>query len=657
MLKLIQDDPWLEPYAQEVQDRYTRFLEKVESLGGLDAVSHDHKKRGLFFDEEKGSWMYKEWAPNADLLHLIGDFNNWEEFVNPLMKLHDGVWGCFIGNELKPGQRFKVAVESKEGSKHRLPAFANYVVQDPNTLDFAASFYPESNFKWTDNDFDLSKIKSPLVYEAHVGMGLDKEGVGTWAEFEEKVLPRIKKLGYNCIQLMAVQEHPYYGSFGYHVSNFFAPSSRFGTPDDLRALVNAAHNMGISVIMDLVHSHSVKNEAEGLANFDGSGGQYFHKGDRGHHPAWDSKLFDYGKDEVVSFLLSNIRYWLEEFHFDGFRFDGVTSMLYHNHGLEMDFDHYDKYFKEGVEWDAITYLQMANTLIHEIKPHAISVAEDMSGMPGICRPVDEGGLGFDYRLAMGIPDYWIKLLKHKPDENWDINEIWNVLTNRRANEKTISYAESHDQALVGDKTLAFWLMDKEMYFQMAKTSASVVIDRGIALHKLIRMISLALGGDGYLNFIGNEFGHPEWVDFPREGNAWSYKYACRKWKLADDAGLRYEFLNNFDSAMINLVRGSGLYADQTAQKLNLDDTNKVLIFKRGDLVFVFNFSPGNSIPNYKFYVPEAGDYQLVLNSDNPHFGGFDRVDSENEYSTIEENGDNFLQVYTVNRSVLVFKKK
>ena len=657
MLKLIQDDPWLEPYAQDIQDRYTRFLKRVEELGGLDAVSRDHEKRGLFYDEEKGSWMYKEWAPNAELLHLIGEFNDWEVFSNPLMKLHDGVWGCFVGDELKPGQRFKVAVEANGETKHRIPAFANYVVQDPSTLDFSASFYPETNFKWTDQKFDLSKIKSPLIYEAHVGMGLEKEGVGTWAEFGEKVLPRIKKLGYNCIQLMAVQEHPYYGSFGYHVSNFYAPSSRFGTPDDLKALINAAHNMGISVIMDLVHSHAVKNVAEGLVDFDGSGSQYFHEGDRGHHPAWDSKLFDYGKDEVVSFLLSNIRYWLEEFHFDGFRFDGVTSMLYHNHGLGMDFDHYDKYFKEGVEWDAITYLQMANTLIHEIKANAISVAEDMSGMPGICRPVDEGGLGFDYRLAMGIPDYWIKMLKHKSDEDWDINEIWSVLTNRRTNEKTISYSESHDQALVGDKTIAFWLMDKEMYFHMAKASESVVIDRGIALHKMIRIISLALGGDGYLNFIGNEFGHPEWIDFPREGNAWSYKYACRKWKLVDDASLKFEFLNNFDSAMIHAIEDSTLYESEFAQKLNVDEHNKVLVFQRGDLIFMFNFSTENSIPDYKFFVPDSGTYEIVLNSDDPHFGGFDRVDSEVSYSTITEDGNNFLKVYSVNRSVLVFRKK
>lgn len=657
MLKLIQDDPWLEPYARDVQERYDRFVQKVDQLGGLEAISQDHNKLGLVFDENKSSWFYKEWAPNADFLSLVGDFNNWDVNANPLTKLDDGVWGCRIEEKLLVGQRFKVAVESNGKVKHRIPAFANYVVQDTSTLDFAASFLPKSNFKWTDSTFDLSKIKSPLVYEVHTGLAFEKEGVGTWGEFVKEVLPRIKNLGYNCIQLMAVQEHPYYGSFGYHVSNFYAPSSRFGTPDDLRMLVNEAHQMGISVIMDLVHSHAVKNEAEGLHNFDGSGKQYFHEGDRGHHPAWDSKLFDYGKKEVISFLLSNIRYWLEEFHFDGFRFDGITSMLYHHHGLGIDFDHYDKYFKEAVEWDAVTYLQMANTLIHEIKPHAISVAEDMSGMPGICRPVDEGGLGFDYRLAMGIPDYWIKLLKHKSDEQWSVNEIWEVLTNRRAFEKTISYAESHDQALVGDKTIAFWLMDKEMYFEMSKSSESVVIDRGIALHKMIRLISLALGGDGYLNFVGNEFGHPEWIDFPREGNNWSYKYACRKWSLPDNADLRYEHLNNFDASMIHLVKDSEMYLEAWAEKLNVDETNKVLIFKRGELIFVFNFSATASIPDYKFFVPESGNYTLVLNSDTPSFGGFDRIDPNVTYKTFEEKDSHFLKIYSVSRSVLVFRKQ
>ena len=404
--------------------------------------------------------------------------------------------------------------------------------------------------------------------------------------------------------------------------------------------------------MDIVHSHAVKNFAEGLTEFDGSDSQYFHRGGRGYHEGWDSKLFDYGKWEVKKFLLSNVRYWLEEFHFDGYRFDGVTSMLYFHHG-HTSFDHYDKYFYE-VDWDAVTYLQLANAVIHEYKQGSVSIAEDVSGMPGLCRKPDEGGLGFDFRLGMGLPDYWIKTLKEKADEDWDIHEMWNILINRRAGEKTIAYSESHDQALVGDKTIAFWLMDKEMYFQMQVTDPNLVIDRGIALHKMIRLITISLGGEGYLNFIGNEFGHPEWVDFPREGNNWSHQYARRQWSLADREDLKYKYLANWDKAMLAMVKEYNILSASPARQINMDTTNKVIIFEKNKLIFVFNFSSGNSIFGYKLWAPEEGTYTIILNSDKKEFGGFERVDDTIDYPTDEYQ---FVSIYLTNRTALVLKKK
>jgi 1,4-alpha-glucan branching enzyme len=469
-------------------------------------------------------------------------------------------------------------------------------------------------------------VEPPLIYEAHPGMALEKEAVASYREFADHVLPRIESAGYNSIQLMAVMAHPYYGSFGYHVSNFFAPSPWFGAPDDLKYLVDQAHNRGLAVIMDVVHSHAVKNLYEGLNNFDGSGHHYFLPGKRGEHTQWDSKLFDYGKMEVLQFLLSNLAYWIKEFHFDGFRFDGVTSMLYTHHGLNLSFDHYDKYFGEATDGNAVAYLQLANELVHEIKPGALTVSEDMSGMPGMCRSIDEGGVGFDYRLGMGIPDYWIKLLKHVPDEKWNIHEMWKILTDRRWKEKTISYAESHDQALVGDKTLAFWLMDKEMYDKMGVNTSSIVVDRGIALHKLIRLITLSLGGEGYLNFMGNEFGHPEWVDFPREGNRWSFKHARRQWSLLDDNGLKYQYLAEFDKAMIHFAREERPLQAIPARQLSMDEENKIIVAERNNLVFVFNFHPSRSMEHYRFPAPRPGNYQIILNSDSIRFGGFGRVD-------------------------------
>lgn len=662
ILPIITEDSWLEPYVHDVHERYQRYLrarnEIEEAEGSLLNFAKGHHYYGINFDSEKNGWTYREWAPNAHHLFLTGDFNGWDRYSHPLERNSNGDWEIFLPYEKYEGTfvhggKVKVHIQAGNGSHDRIPAFIRKVVQDTITYDFSGQLWFPEPFNWSDDNFSPAKSSNrPLIYECHIGMAQESAGVGTYLEFADNVLPRIKSAGYNAIQMMAIMEHPYYGSFGYHVSNFFAPSSRFGLPEDLKYLVNKAHNMGLAVIMDVVHSHAVKNFAEGLNEFDGSDSQYFHRGARGYHEGWDSKLFDYGKWEVKKFLLSNVRYWLEEFHFDGYRFDGVTSMLYFHHG-HVSFDHYDKYFYE-VDWDAVTYLQLANSVIHEFKGAAVSIAEDVSGMPGLCRKTEDGGFGFDFRLGMGLPDYWIKTLKEKTDENWDIHEMWNILMNRRANEKTIAYAESHDQALVGDKTIAFWLMDKEMYFKMQVDDANLVIDRGIALHKMIRLITISLGGEGYLNFIGNEFGHPEWVDFPREGNNWSHQYARRQWSLADRDDLKYKYLANWDRAMLTLVKEYNILGPAQARQLNMDTTNNVIIFEKNHLIFVFNFSTGNSIFGYKLWVPTEGDYTILLNSDKREFGGFERVDDTIDYPTDEYQ---FLSVYLTNRTALVLKKK
>lgn len=662
--QLVIDDPWLAPYESDIRQRQSFFWQRLEKIkinyGSLLEFSGAHNHLGFNYDLKAKGWWYREWAPAADALSLIGEFNQWNPDIHPLKKMENGIWELFISDEdvtaISAPCLVKVKVQHGLNDRDRLPAYIRYAVQDSKTYDFCGQIISPSAFSWTDQQFDLSQIGAPIIYECHVGMALEKEGVGTFKEFANEVLPRIARQGYNCIQMMAIQEHPYYGSFGYHVSNFFAPSSRFGDPDDLRFLINKAHELGLAVIMDAVYSHAVKNMAEGLNDFDGSDNQYFHKGGRGYHTGWDSKLFDYGKMEVLQFLLSNIRYWMEEFHFDGFRFDGVTSMLYHHHGEGVAFDHYDKYFHEMVDWDAICFLQLANQLIHYIKPSAITIAEDMSGMPGMCRPIDEGGIGFDYRLAMGLPDYWIKLLKHTSDENWNIEEMWNVMINRRYKEKNIAYAESHDQALVGDKTLAFWLMDKEMYWHMQKGDDHLVIDRGMALHKMIRLFTASLGGEGYLNFIGNEFGHPEWVDFPREGNDWSYKYARRQWSLVDNEDLKYHWLNDFDKAMVTLFKEYQILGASPAQQLNMDKENQVVIFERNHLIFVFSFHPERSVSDYKFHLPNLGKYKILLSSDEVTYGGHGRIDASLIYSSTPYEHGHQLSIYVTNRTAIVFGK-
>jgi 1,4-alpha-glucan branching enzyme len=663
ILPIVKQDNWLEPVAKDVWDRHQRYIEKKKNIedqyGSLYDFANAHHFLGFSLSSDEKFLIYREWAPAAKGLFLIGDFNSWEYFTHPLTKIENGVWEIKINLEespqLKHQSLLKVLVQTEKGNFSRIPAFVNRVVQDDQTKDFAAQLWLDRDFKWVNPP--LKSNEPLLIYETHIGMAQEKNGVGTYKEFEEKILPYVKEIGYNTIQVMAIAEHPYYGSFGYHVSNFFAASSRFGTPEELKSLIDTAHGLGIRVIMDIVHSHTVKNINEGLNEFDGTDYQYFHAGDRGNHDVWDSKLFDYGKTEVLQFLLSNVRYWLEEFRFDGFRFDGVTSMLYLHHGIGVDFGDRNGYFSNGVEFDAVTYLQLANDLAHEINPNAITIAEDVSGMPGLCHKIEEGGIGFDYRLAMGIPDYWIKLLKEKSDEEWSMNELYHRLVDRNYHIKTIAYAESHDQALVGDKTIAFRLMDQEMYFHMHKDDQNLIVDRGINLHNMIRFITISLGGEAYLNFMGNEFGHPEWIDFPREGNNWSYHYARRQWSLIENDQLRYQYLAEFDKAMIDFISTNNILNASTPQELWIDEHNNILVFERGDLIFVFNFHPNNSLFDYQIQTHKPGSFELIFNSDAPYFGGFDRIRGTNTYFSKDINGIKKMSIYTPNRSAQVYKRK
>ena len=664
---LVKIDPWLGPYSGRLAARqgyYKQMLSKLAPTGGLlGQISQGFRYFGLNrgeFHGKPGVW-YREWAPAALQLRVIGDFNAWDRWASPMVRDQYGVWSLFLpddkfGSRLVHGSRIKVHVVGEDSKgMDRIPAYIRRVVQDPRSGDWAGIYWdPPHPYGFRNS---IGPIKGGLrVYEAHVGMAREEPKIGSYAEFTQDVLPRIAGLGYNAVQLMAVQEHPYYGSFGYHVSSFFGVSSRFGTPDELKELIDAAHGLGVRVLLDVVHSHAVKNTLEGLGWFDGTEYQYFHAGPRGRHPAWDSLLFDYGKYEVQRFLLSNVRYWLEEFRFDGFRFDGVTSMLYKDHGLGKPFGSYDDYFGENVDEDALVYLKMANQLAHALRPDVITIAEDVSGMVGTARPVAEGGLGFDYRLAMGIPDYWIKLLKEKRDEEWNLAELFSTLLNRRYGEKHVGYAESHDQALVGDKTIAFRLMDKEMYWHMDKASKSAVIDRGISMHKLIRLITFSLAGEGYLTFMGNEFGHPEWIDFPREGNNWSMHYARRQWSLADNPELKYAGLNRFDKAMIALDERYNLLNDPLIEQLMVHEENKLLVYRRGPLVFALNFHPANSYPDLRIPVPDPADYRAVLDTDDKQFEGFGRVAPDMSYprEQVPDHGrKQSIRIYLPNRTAQV----
>ncbi len=662
--RILTLDPLLKPYAADVALRMERNAAVRKQLLGDSAALSAFANGYLYygFHRTQAGWVFREWAPGADAIHLIGDFNDWNRASHPLRRLDGGVWEIELSgaDALKHGQHVKLQITRGGRSFDRIPAYIRYTVQDPLTHQLTGVIWaPERPFQWTDGGYGRKKISPLMIYEAHIGMAQEREGIGTYREFADFNLERIKSLGYNAVQLMAVMEHPYYASFGYQVSSFFAASHWYGEPDDLKALVDKAHSLGMYVLLDVVHSHACANVGEGLNLFDGTEDQYFLPGERGNHPAWGSKLFNYAKHEVIHFLLSNLKFWQEEYHFDGFRFDGVTSMIYQNHGLGENFTDYSQYFGLNTNVDALTYLQLANELIHEVNPFAVTIAEDMSGMPGMALPIRSGGIGFDYRLSMGIPDFWIRLLKDVPDRQWDMGRLWYELTTRRPQEKNVGYCESHDQALVGDKTLIFRMADAEMYTGMDKAYHSLAIDRAIALHKMIRFITLALGSEAYLNFMGNEFGHPEWIDFPREGNGWSHHYARRQWSLAENGYLKYEWLERFDREMLKFARKYRVMTKPAAANLWMDEKNKLLAFAKGDLIYLFNFSPDASPTD--FFVPAhitgEGQYRAVFTTDRIEFGGQDRVSERYVYTAkpVPDKGVGFT-VYLPSRTAIVFRR-
>lgn len=650
----LEDDVYLRPHLDAIERRRQATARMEARLTGgqslLSEWAQGHTYYGLHRFED--GWVFREWAPAASAVSLVGEFCEWDpRRGRALDRINEkGDWEARFARELlKHGDLYRLQLEWPGGGGERLPSHAQRVVQDPTSHIFTAQVWdPPSPYVWKHPHGSLGE-RPLLVYESHVGLAQEEGKVGTYEEFRQNVLPRVVKGGYTALQLMAVMEHPYYGSFGYHVANFFAASSRFGSPEELKALVDAAHGEGLVVIMDLVHSHAVKNEVEGLSRFDGTLYQYFHDGPRGNHDAWDSRCFDYAKPEVLHFLLSNCRYWLDEYRFDGFRFDGVTSMLYTHHGLGSAFDSYGRYFDDTVDEEAYVYLALANKAVHEAHPDAVTIAEDVSGMPGLGAEIDEGGCGFDARLAMGIPDFWFELSEER-DEDWNVERIWHELTNRRSDERTISYVESHDQALVGGKTFIFELIDAAMYDGMGREAQNLLVDRGVALHKMARLATLATCDAGYLNFIGNEFGHPEWVDFPRQGNNWSYHFARRQWSLRDNQTLRYHGLGEFDEAMIATIKRKDVFPCPLERRYE-HVSDQVLAFSRGMALFVFNFHPTRSHSDYHLPVL-AGNYRLLLNSDDTRFAGHGRLEPEQIY----QGGHGAIRVYLPTRTALVLER-
>ncbi|KAJ5069289.1 14-alpha-glucan-branching enzyme [Anaeramoeba ignava] len=673
--KLIEKDPLLKPYEEHLIQRNLKYEETKQKIISqeISLIKFASAYRYFGFQRITNGIIFREWAPNATEMSLVGEFNGWDPTKHICIKDEYGVFSVIVEDQGEPKQpqirddsKIKIRMKTKSGEElYRIPVWSRRTTQDLGNPLFEGKFVNENKYKFVSRSPRKAVLEGGLrIYEAHVGMSSKEPKVSSYNEFRKDILPYIAQLGYNCVQLMAIMEHPYYASFGYQITHPFAPSSRFGSIEDLKLLIDEAHARKLLVILDIVHSHVSMNVEDGINKFDGTDYQYFHSGKKGIHPIWDSRLFNYAKYEVLRLLLSNARYWVEEFNFDGLRFDGVTSMMYSHHGINHEFNSYDDYFdtkfQSNADLDGIVYLMLVNDLVHSLDPSLITIAEDVSGYPGLCLKLDQGGIGFDYRFAMNIPDLWKNLLKSKKDENWNIGDIVGSLLNRRTGEKVIAYAECHDQALVGDKTISFWLMDKYMYKGMSILDPiSPQVSRGISLHKIIRLITFSLGGDAYLNFMGNEFGHPEWIDFPREQNSNSFHFCRRRWDLAQDPLLRYHHLLNFDTAMLRLDAEYHLFSNPFVKIISVHEDKKLLFFERSDsFIFLFNFHPSESYTDYRLGSSWQGKFVDILNTDLISFGGFDRLKNGSEYFTENKSWNErpySLKVYLPSRVAIVLK--
>lgn len=624
-------DAELSPYVDILLRRRDRFTAETARLraehGSLRDYADLHLTLGMHkIMDENGlpCWRLREWMPAATSLWLTTDrlkFQRWARYAFRRVSA-DGLWELVVpAEELPHGAYMELRVlPDAEGSpdgrpQRRVPAFARWVEQDAEVLEqwCARVWDPPEPYVFRHDDRPRS-LEFPRIYEAHVGiaqpyLGRTERSVGSYAAFARHILPRIRDGGYTAVQLMAVAEHPLYKSFGYQVSSYFAPSSRFGLPDDFKALVDEAHRLGLAVILDITHSHAAPNTEQGLARYD-TGPYLFADKDN----QWGTVSFDYGKEMTRRFLLSNCRYWMEEYHVDGFRFDAVGNMIYLDHGFGDDFSHVGRCFytaagSNRVDQDGVLYLELANTLVHELRPQSLTIAEEFSGMPGMTSPPSEGGLGFDHRFAMGIPDFWGKFIK----EGRSVGMLWYEMTNRRRYERTISYVACHDQCINGKDAMIWRLIGDEMYTQMSCLRDSWNTSRGLALYKLMRLVTLATAAHGYLSFMGDEFGHPEWID----GEA----YAHRQWHLAERDDLRYADLAAFDRDCLREIVGRHLEQFRTQVRLrHLDEDSRTLAFERDRLLFVFNFHELHSQPALELWVT-PGKYVEMLSSDEPRYSG------------------------------------
>ncbi|KAH9622869.1 hypothetical protein KSS87_007872 [Heliosperma pusillum] len=449
---------------------------------------------------------------------------------------------------LPHGSKYRVYFNTPDGPLERVPAWATYVLPDEEGNQSCAVHWdpsPEFTHKWKNNS--PKAPKSLRIYECHIGISGSDPKVSSFLEFSEKVLPYIKDLGYNAIQLFGVVEHKDYFTAGYRVTNFYAVSSRYGTPEDFKRLVDEAHGLGLLVFLDIVHSYSAADEMVGLSLFDGTNDCYFHTGKRGHHKYWGTRIFKYGDVDVLQFLLSNLTWWIEQYHIDGFQFHSIPSMIYTHNGFATFTGDLEEYCNQYVDRDALMYLILANDILHALHPNIITIAEDATLYPGLCEPSSQGGLGFDYYVNLAAPEMWLSLLENVPDNEWSMSKIVTTLMGNKAyTNKMLLYAENHNQSISGGRSLAEILLGAE-------------IDSNLSTSSLLRGSSLHKG-----------------VEFPTSNNNFSYELASRRWDLLSDQGVHQE-LFHFDQDMMKLDKAGKVLSRCLPNVHHVNDDTMIIL--------------------------------------------------------------------------------
>ena len=573
------------------------------------------------------------WAPHADRVYVIGEFNGWNENSYEMHRVEPdtmGVYELFVPG-VKLGCMYKYLIIAKDGRHlYKADPYANYAQLRPETASIVTDI---SHFKWTDTTWmkhraTLTKqtiYEQPMaIYEVHPGSwmrhpGRDDDGFYSYRDLAKSLISYVKEMGYTHIELMGISEYPFDGSWGYQVTGYYAPTSRYGTPEDFAYLVNECHKNKIGVILDWVPAHFPK-DAHGLVEFDGTATYEYADARKGEHPDWGTKIFDYSKNEVKNFLIGSALMWVENYHVDGLRVDAVASMLYLDYGKE-DGQWVPNIYGGNKNLEAIEFFKHINTLILGRNPGVVMIAEESTAWPKVTGPVEEDGLNFSYKWSMGWMHDFLDYMKLDPYF-------------RKDNHNKMTFAMSYNES---EKYILVLSHDEVVHLKCSMLNKMPGLE-GDKFKNLMAGYAFMMGHSGKkLLFMGQEFAQvQEWSE-ARELD----------WYLLEDPN--HKKVQDWVKALLHLYTSNPcMYEQDTTwagfEWINADDRDRsIFSFVRkskdgkNNLLFVINFTPV-AREDYRVGVPKNKTYKLVLNSEDPKFNGTDKNRKES-YKAVKKECD------------------